>query len=216
MLQREFLDILESSALGTKEHVCREGPRDMQPFVVAFRGESPVALVTVGQLVKEHIIQVGAVMAGGLDADRIGMVFETIEKKVNVLTGKETGEITESISVVAGNRAGDIAMMHMPFRFVDTTLTWLEGVDNGQWSTFEPGVFIGGMMPEQIRRFMAMASGAQDFPFTDETERNKRDITVAQYLGVRGNAVMLYSDTSARTDFLREHGIQVLPVRRAR
>jgi hypothetical protein len=219
VLQTDFLDNLRHVAMQTKEHVCRNRPKDLQPFIVANRGHEPVALVTVHEHVRDTILGVAEVVAAGFDADSIGLIFETYQERfhpehperqgINPVTGLrweqdemaevaakhngiEKGWVTENVSVVCADRAGSVGMLQLPFRYSGKHLVWMEGRDSGRWSTGDGDVEqLRGNIPNALREMMLQPSAAQVLSHLS-LNRAERDATTAHYLTVRGNAVIVY------------------------
>lgn len=220
MLQTEFLDALTDAAIGTKEKITQKGRKDLSPFVMASRGDEPVALVTVRVHDPDVILQVAGAVAGGFDADRIGIVFESYQEAapdhpdlvgINPQTGNpwREGEMaalaenydgigaplaTECVSIVCGNRAGDVAFTNLPFRYVHGRhLHWIQG--RGQWSTTDPGREVGGRFPSALRRMMIGPSASQALPNLPG-DRTDRDLVTAQFLLSEGHAPLLYAEST--------------------
>jgi hypothetical protein len=217
----EFADNLKASAIGTKEHVARRGKTDLLPFVVANRGDKPIALVTIHEHVRDTILSIAGVMATGLDADSVGIVFESYvtvpdpehpeRDGLNPVTGQRwkanemhlvatvhdgiaKGWIEESIGVVVANRAGDLIMLSLPFHYTSMGhLKWDEPKAPLSTLDMPKDGKVSGIMPEAMIRMMIEKSAMQMFPDFPHDE-HERDAFVAQLLTMQGNAVMLYAD----------------------
>jgi hypothetical protein len=205
MRHHEFLDNLERSARGTKTQITKKGPQDLLPYIVAHRGEHPVALVTVRRHDRHEILRTAGFLAAALDADNIGVVYECYEPArgpepgagINPMTNRvwEQGEmndavknhdaigkgwIHEAINLSVVNRAGDFAMRVVPFKYVaNRHLYWL---DEQSWSTIDhPDGENTGYFPETMINFMLKPSMDQVARFVN-LDRDERDLAAVQFL----------------------------------
>lgn len=217
---------MERSARGTKEKMTKKGPRDLQPFIVVHRGDDPVALVTLRKHERDEMLNMVSVCAGMFRADAVGLAFETWEPgknlenwNINPLTGREwamgemddvvknhdalsKGWIVENVSVMCANRAGDLAMRQMPFKYVGGKhLHWLDGEG---WSStdYDPEIVAHrGVMPEAMVEIMRKPDLDQVIEQVLpglQLDRDERDYGAAKFIGSLGHAVLIYSDADDR------------------
>lgn len=161
---KEYLRMADVIAVETKEATCGHyGRRDIQPFIVAFRGEEPVAQVLLRRHVRDEILAVAGCMAAGFGADVISVTHEgfaateVIEpgqegRGINPMTGRrwDTGEmqdaaenhqgiekgwISECLNVMVVNRAGDVGLGVRKFGYVTTAF----GSQRLSWRDEDPG-----------------------------------------------------------------------------
>lgn len=200
----ESLDLLAHSATATKEYACRRRARTIAPFVVATRGDDPLALVTIKRHDPQVILRAAGVCANGYDADLIGLVFETWHAFVggNPITGQpwKSGEmqlvaeqhdgigqgiVSEAVCCMAANRAGDVGVRYLPFRMVgDRHVSWSDQTDDKE----SVGPFI-----DFLSNLMLRPSASQYLPNTFPLDRDERDLATSEYLYAQGHAPILYA-----------------------
>jgi hypothetical protein len=229
MLDHQFLDNLERSALATKEDVAKDGPRDIAPYAVIHRGEHPIAVVTMPLHERDTILLTASFCASAFAADSIGIVFETYQGvhdpldphrcEINPLTGKTWGPgemddaaknhegiakgwLNECVSMAVADRAGDFAMTARPFSYTEGRLVWLESEN---WSTTDGNTVSTGIMPRAMRHFMTHQTEA---PKNCQLSRDELDLASAAWLTSKGNAVHLYAlvTDEHRQDLLKRAG----------
>lgn len=220
MLQREFLDNLERSARATKENITRKRPADISTYIVVHRGDDPVALITLARADRDAMLTTAKLCAGGFEADSLGLVFETYETRPNAdgsITNPLTGQfwqqdemndavrhhdalgkgwISEAVSLCAVNRAGDLGMRNLLYRYVGGKhLSWQESQD---WTdTVKKGI-----VPDALTEAMLSPTPGQLFDLPDTLD--ERDKHVAKVLLSKGHAVLMYAnatDTERRRTF---------------
>lgn len=177
-------------------------------------------MVVVHEHVRDTILSTAAVIADGFDADQVGIVFECYSTVVdlehpelagiNPLTGRQyrqhemaelathhdgiaKGWVEETIAVLVGNRAGDVAMLQQPFHYVGGKhLVWGEAREFATLLAHTPA----GVMPEAMRRMMTAPTLSQHIPADFPVDQIDRDAIIGEMLTRRGNAVLLYADST--------------------
>jgi hypothetical protein len=151
---RDVQESAVRGAIALKESACRRGPRDIRAFIDVFRGNDLVAMVLPSQHDRELILAIFRAAAGGFDGDALGLTIESyttppmnvdgpVADVINPLTGRpwEQGEmndavkhhdalakgwVVEALSITCANRAGDLTMMSLPYRYAGRHLVWLD------------------------------------------------------------------------------------------
>jgi hypothetical protein len=207
------------SARGTKEWACRKGPRDINAYVTGFRGDEMVAMVILQNHDRDQILAIASGVANGMDCDVISLTFEawvavgsgTDEKRLlNPMTGQpwrdgemaevaqkhgglESGAVRETLNVMVANRAADIGMGCVPFRYSGKHLIFEE--EDKYFLSTTDGNQTKGRMPDVLARIMLHPSGNQIIHDTDSFGRDERDIRTAQMISkMFPCGVMLASD----------------------
>jgi hypothetical protein len=169
-------DILEQAveqARADKEARAGRGVAMLPMGVTLFRGGVRVARLQPRQHVREALLRTALCAAAGFAADTLAVRFETwfSESETNPVTGQpwEDGQmqeaaerhdgvargfVSDSIMVLAYNRAGDSRGQMLPFRIVGGAVVW------GEPWVDASGDHWGGVMHEKLLRTMT----APDLP----------------------------------------------------
>jgi hypothetical protein len=219
----DYLKHAAASARQVKERACRNRPADIQPYVCAYRGNDPIAMVTLQHHIRDEILNVALQSAAGFDADVLCLAFETYaavslgdvdDTALNPRTGKEWGPgemqelaekygglekgwVSEAVSVTVVNRAGDVAMLSQMYRYSGRHLVWTDLMPNRAEPSDdgETKVF-GGVMADALRQIMLSASGSQLLP-DSALDRTEKDIATVFAIGTMTEcAPLLFADSN--------------------
>ncbi len=224
----DYLERALDTAKDIKESACRDRPDDIRPHVCAYRGEDLVAIITLRDHMRDEILNLCGYSAFGFDADVISLVYETYVAtssrggaSFDPLFGKnpftrerwkpgdmqdlaknhggiEKGWVSESLSVSAVNRAGDVAMRSQNFHYENKKLVWDEdtGIITNGGGEEEAVGHLTGLMPERLKAYMALPSGSQVAQgLCDDLDRADKDVLTAQHLTKEYPCVaMLFSE----------------------
>jgi hypothetical protein len=205
MLQIEFMDGLRDSARHIKEYTTRKRPKDMLPYVMAQRANDFVSLTTLNQHDREVIVEIGAVCAAGFDADHIGLVFEIYQgAKIAGAGPRPEGYERQAVMCAGVNRAGDVLLRLMPFRYVDGHLYWIEEAEKA-WGGSD-GTQPVGQLAKHMSRFMT--TNANQIPADYPLDRHERDAATALWIDNKGHHTMLLvdGDDTQRVNGLGRYG----------
>lgn len=233
----EFLSHLEMNAKRTKEHRTKKRPTDIAPYIVVWRADEDIAVITIKNHRPSTIMQVAEIVATGLDADMLGLVFETYQarhtpdagKAINPMTGQEwlpgemqesvekydalaKGWIVEAVGAAVVNRAGDAAMMNLPFRYVGGKyLSWIE--DETTSKSSQDDSHVSGGFIDNLKAIMLNPSAAQVLPdHILGLDRDERDLAVVAYLAKFGHMPMMWTaEDSNLARRMQEHGHIIRP-----
>lgn len=164
----DALDIAIATIRRQKEWVVRErrSGTDTASFITAYRGSRQVALVAHAAN-RDVMLSLADTAAVGFGADVLALVAETwystladnprtgqpwvpgeLAEVAQRHHGRERGWVTDALIVHVGNRAGDVALVLLPYEVTYRRVTWQEPVDYGD------EVQIGGLVPDTLARSM--------------------------------------------------------------
>lgn len=166
-------------AKGAKEaRVLEDGPGDIHPQLMCWRGDDPVAILILRQHIRDEILKAFRVCAIGFSPDIMATIFETYTANYentpehlrgkNPRTGKdwdeggmqleaamhgglEKGYVHEALAVSVVNRAGDHIFVTLPFHYVENRLTWDDSITI---NTLAQDGELTGIMPKSMLRAM--------------------------------------------------------------
>jgi hypothetical protein len=226
----DYLQHSLASARRTKEWTCRKHPADIHPYVGIYRADEQVAVVTLQHHQRDEILTTARVCAVGFDADVLGITFETYiadhknTDGINPVTGRrwgpnemqdvainhggvEKGWVSEALTISVANRAGDIGMISLPFRYSGKYLVF--GESTGDLISTDRENAVSGLMPDALRQAMLRPSSAVEMPDFERIDRADRDILTTMMLRSKLDcAVLLISELTDqdRVRKLREVG----------
>lgn len=159
---------------------------------------------------------------GELDMDDPEAVAAVAKSMVNPLTGRqwgpgemgdavknhgaiEKGWVSEAVSISCANRAGDVTLLQLPYRYSGKHLVWLPRVN------MPVGAVSSGRMPDMMIAAMNAPSLGTVIPYQDGTgTRAERDVWAAEMtMKALPCHVALFADAtnSDRVRVLRRAGI---------
>lgn len=218
MLQTEILDLLTKAARDTKTKITRKHRADLPTMMMVFRAGEPLAQITLQHGGRNFIAEAARMAIVGFDADSIGVFTESYQcnTEKNPLTGEdwsypngsgdrgwmqilaedhdgiEKGWIHECISIFACNRAGDVNLASLPYRYVGKShISWIEGDQKFNSLNIHGGVS-GGYLVDQLLNAMNEPGLSQRMDH--DMSRESRDVSTACLLNFKGHAVMLWRD----------------------
>lgn len=174
------LQEIADSVIGRTRDVLEMTAKDGIPFtpvIMCYRGEEEVAVCTSrGDPNRDAALNIALMATAGFAADATALATDSYIaiSLVNPKTGKEwrghdmstaadeddavaKGWISEALSVMVANRAGDALMISLPYRRIGKDgkyLRWREPkvlLDQGD----DPSKQVGGSIPNALRRIMA-------------------------------------------------------------
>lgn len=231
----DHLELAVASVRHLKEYVTANGPDDLHPIIEVWRGEDPIAVLTLRDIQRNEILHHAHMSVLGFDADALAITFEGYQgvgsafrnPNINPLTGKRwdfdemqdvainhdgiaKGWVAENLTTTIVNRAGDLAACHQAYGYREGRLVWGRAQS---MTTLDEGWEGGGVIPRAMVKMMEAPSGSVLFPFEQHpVTRDERDVMVAQTMKSDSCAVALYarkSDTE-RLDLIKQHGEMII------
>jgi hypothetical protein len=141
-----FLELLQHSARATKEHLCRDKPTDINPFVMVVREGRLACEVVLGGIATgddalEYIGEVTAQCAFGFDAELLGFNID-----IDIAPGQAVD--VDGLLVVAVDREGRMISSVSTYRYTPEGIRWQEPMIDSALVT---------VALRRIRRQIAMA-----------------------------------------------------------
>lgn len=170
--------------------------------------------------------RIAEIVANGLDCDAVGVAAEAYcigqdpqtqqPYRENPLTGRPWGPgemddvaqrhdglakgwVTECVSVMCINRAGDIGLANFPYKYVGGRYVhWLgeNTFGGGAWTQLDDQGAVG-VIPTLLRKIMNTPSTGQ-LGLSPELTREERDRTVGDFLARQGHVPVLFVPDSDR------------------
>jgi len=227
---RESLDHAAATARTCLERARRAGI-DLPATVLPYRGQDLIAIAAVPEGDGRHAAQLAGMCAAGYRADLVVLVTDTwVAKSVrgglSPLTGKpwERGEmqllveqhdalakgwITEALVVLAVNRAGDAASLHLAYRQAGDRIDWEpDWREVGDLNGFLVDSLRGAMACPDLDQSLLADLGAVPaaFGLTPDEAAAYSDVAVTRYLVERGLACvsLVVSAGTERERIVRE------------
>lgn len=212
MLLLTALATAQRNAHQLKQYACRRRPHDTPAVIDCFRGDALVATVVPIKHKRDLILTAFDACQAAFDADLVVLAFETIiaTRNTNPMTGQqwnlgelneafraggiEHGWVQEAIALIAANRAGDVRMLCMPFRYAGGHLVWLPIPELDQAM---------GIMPDAVREAMLSTSLGQVLPL--EHPQGDRDAAGAVALQALLPCQVWLGETRDRHRLLAKH-----------
>jgi hypothetical protein len=225
-----LIDCLKDAAGIAREAKTEAVQSVVSPVLHAYRGEHPVAVVVLNAHERDDILMAASGAAGGFDPDVLTVFFEafrTAGSNINPLTGQmwqqdemqeavenhdaiARGWVVEVLTVLAVNRALDVAQAEIPFRFITSGESLRVHFDAPvYWSSLEqPDSPPEGLFPTVLRA--AMSQPPSEVAIPDQSfGRDARDVATARILQRHIGCdvgLMSVAHDSKRIAFLAEHG----------
>jgi hypothetical protein len=206
---------------------------DIQPQIICWRGDEPVATVILRQHIRDEILKAFRVCAMGFAADTMATIFETYTASYenvpeelrgkNPRTGQDWGEggmqieakmfgalekgyVREAVAVSVVNRAGDHVFVTLPFHYTETYLAWDDPVTIN--TVVEEGGLSGHMPKSMMRAMNAPVGEVVARELAARTTRDERDVwTAGLIMGNVESIVILFADTQERAEIIQHAGL---------
>lgn len=218
---------------------CVADDRPFSAGVVATRGEQEVAIVQFPGTIRDQILHVGLVAAGGYAADTVAIVMDTysamqpinprtgaewergeLEECARYYDGLEKGYVIDALTIHIVNRALDQAMVTMPYSIDGKRIRWRK---SHTMTSLTPEHGITGFISEAMMSAMAippiqptdMREVIDDENYSLERARDLFDCITTEIIGKMGGAVALTAEPGSErasnlvTFFERRHDCKV-------